>query len=49
MDLEVNLLQAVNNFTRTFFISSMAISREEDSAKMIRSAAQLRGMQALDV
>ncbi|WP_135807407.1 malate synthase AceB [Halorussus marinus] len=36
-------------FVRTFFTSPTAVEGEEDSAKMIRSAAQLRGMQAPDV
>ncbi|MGB9958817.1 malate synthase AceB (plasmid) [Haloferax prahovense] len=36
-------------FVRTFFTSPTAVQGEEDSAKMIRSAAQLRGMQAPDV
>ncbi|WP_411964551.1 malate synthase AceB [Haloferax sp. YSMS24] len=36
-------------FVRTFFTSPTAIEGEEDSAKMIRRAAQLRGMQAPDV
>ena len=36
-------------FVRTFFTSPTAVKGEEDSAKMIRSAAQLRGMQAPDV
>lgn len=36
-------------FVRTFFTSPTALEGEEDSAKMIRSAAQLRGMQAPDV
>jgi bifunctional (S)-malyl-CoA lyase/thioesterase len=35
-------------FVRTFFTSPTAVKGEEDSAKMIRSAAQLRGMQAPD-
>ena len=37
------------DFVRTFFTSPTAVSGEEDSAKMIRSAAGLRGMQAPDV
>jgi bifunctional (S)-malyl-CoA lyase/thioesterase len=36
-------------FVRTFFTSPTALQGEEDSAKMIRRAAQLRGMQAPDV
>ncbi|MFP8954588.1 malate synthase AceB (plasmid) [Natrialbaceae archaeon A-arb3/5] len=36
-------------FVRTFFTSPTAVEGEDDSAKMIRSAAQLRGMQAPDV
>ncbi|WP_254538159.1 malate synthase AceB [Halomarina litorea] len=36
-------------FVRTFFTSPTALQGEEDSAKMIRSAGQLRGMQAPDV
>ena len=36
-------------FVRTFFTSPTAVKGEEDSAKMIRSAAGLRGMQAPDV
>jgi len=36
-------------FVRTFFTSPTAVEGQEDSAKMLRSAAQLRGMQAPDV
>ncbi|MUW13997.1 malate synthase [Halorubrum sp. CBA1125] len=36
-------------FVRTFFTSPTAVEGEDDSAKMIRSAAQLRGMKAPDV
>ncbi|MFC6864383.1 malate synthase AceB [Halomicroarcula sp. GCM10025817] len=36
-------------FVRTFFTSPTAVEGEDDSAKMIRSAARLRGMQAPDV
>ena len=36
-------------FVRTFFTSPTAVQGEDDSAKMIRSAAQLRGIQAPDV
>ncbi|MGN8217218.1 malate synthase AceB [Halococcus morrhuae DSM 1307] len=36
-------------FVRTFFTSPTAVEGEEDSAKMIRSASELRGMQAPDV
>jgi bifunctional (S)-malyl-CoA lyase/thioesterase len=36
-------------FVRTFFTSPTAVQGEDDSAKMIRSAAGLRGMQAPDV
>jgi bifunctional (S)-malyl-CoA lyase/thioesterase len=36
-------------FVRTFFTSPTAVEGEDDSAKMIRSASQLRGMQAPDV
>ncbi|ELZ81801.1 malate synthase [Haloferax elongans ATCC BAA-1513] len=36
-------------FVRTFFTSPTAVEGEEDSAKMLRRAAQLRGMQAPDV
>jgi bifunctional (S)-malyl-CoA lyase/thioesterase len=36
-------------FVRTFFTSPTAVQGEEDSAKMIRSAGGLRGMQAPDV
>jgi bifunctional (S)-malyl-CoA lyase/thioesterase len=36
-------------FVRTFFTSPAAVEGEDDSAKMIQSAAQLRGMQAPDV
>lgn len=36
-------------FVRTFFTSPTAVEGEDDSAKMIRRAAQLRGMQAPDV
>ncbi|PSP70291.1 malate synthase [Halobacteriales archaeon QH_9_66_26] len=36
-------------FVRTFFTSPTAVEGEEDSAKMIRSASGLRGMQAPDV
>ncbi len=34
---------------RTFFTSPTAVEGEDDSAKMVRSASQLRGMQAPDV
>ncbi len=37
------------SFVRTFFTSPTAVEGENDSAKMLRSAAQLRGMQAPDV
>ncbi|NLV05570.1 malate synthase [Haloarcula rubripromontorii] len=36
-------------FVRTFFTSPTAVDGEEDSAKMLRSAGQLRGLQAPDV
>jgi bifunctional (S)-malyl-CoA lyase/thioesterase len=36
-------------FVRTFFTSPTAVEGEDDSAKMLRSAAGLRGMQAPDV
>ncbi|ELZ96476.1 malate synthase [Haloferax mucosum ATCC BAA-1512] len=36
-------------FVRTFFTSPTAVEGEADSAKMLRRAAQLRGMQAPDV
>ena len=36
-------------FVRTFFTSPTAVSGEDDSAKLLRRAAQLRGMQAPDV
>ena len=36
-------------FVRTFFTSPTAVEGETDSATMLRSAAQLRGMQAPDV
>ena len=36
-------------FVRTFFTSPTAVEGQDDSAKMLRSAAQLRGMQAPDV
>ncbi|MFB6089982.1 MAG: aldolase/citrate lyase family protein, partial [Halobellus sp.] len=36
-------------FVRTFFTSPTAVEGEDDSAKMLRSAAQLRGMRAPDV
>jgi bifunctional (S)-malyl-CoA lyase/thioesterase len=36
-------------FVRTFFTSPTAVEGEDDSAKMIRRAAQLRGMEAPDV
>jgi bifunctional (S)-malyl-CoA lyase/thioesterase len=36
-------------FVRTFFTSPTAVQGEDDSAKMIRSASGLRGMQAPDV
>lgn len=36
-------------FVRTFFTSPTAVEGEDDSAKMLRSAAQLRGMEAPDV
>ncbi|MFB6128062.1 MAG: malate synthase AceB [Halolamina sp.] len=36
-------------FVRTFFTSPTAVEGEDDSAKMLRRASQLRGMQAPDV
>ena len=36
-------------FVRTFFTSPTAVEGEDDSAKMLRSASGLRGMQAPDV
>ncbi|CAJ51848.1 malate synthase AceB [Haloquadratum walsbyi] len=36
-------------FVRTFFTSPTAVEGEDDSAKMIQSAAQLRGLKAPDV
>ncbi len=36
-------------FARTFFTTPTAVEGEDDSAKMLRSAVQLRGMQAPDV
>jgi bifunctional (S)-malyl-CoA lyase/thioesterase len=36
-------------FVRTFFTSPTAVEGEDDSAKMMRRAAQLRGMEAPDV
>ncbi|QLG26638.1 malate synthase [Halorarum halophilum] len=36
-------------FVRTFFTSPTAVEGEDDSAKMLRRAAELRGMQAPDV
>ncbi len=36
-------------FVRTFFTSPTAVEGEDDSAKMLRSASTLRGMQAPDV
>ncbi|MEF8785329.1 MAG: malate synthase AceB [Haloarculaceae archaeon] len=36
-------------FVRTFFTSPTAVEGEDDSAKMMKSASQLRGMQAPDV
>ena len=36
-------------FVRTFFTTPTAVEGEEDSAKMLRSAAGLRGMEAPDV
>ena len=36
-------------FVRTFFTSPTAVEGEDDSAKMLRSAARLRGMEAPDV
>jgi bifunctional (S)-malyl-CoA lyase/thioesterase len=36
-------------FVRTFFTSPTAVEGEDDSAKMLRSASQLTGMQAPDV
>ncbi|MCD2198842.1 aldolase/citrate lyase family protein [Halobacterium sp. KA-4] len=36
-------------FVRTFFTSPAAVEGEDDSAKMIQSAAQLRGIEAPDV
>jgi bifunctional (S)-malyl-CoA lyase/thioesterase len=37
------------DFVRTFFTSPTAVKGEDDSAKMLRSAARLRGMEAPDV
>jgi bifunctional (S)-malyl-CoA lyase/thioesterase len=37
------------SFVRTFFTSPTAVEGEDDSAKMLRSAAQLRGTRAPDV
>ncbi|WP_435160792.1 malate synthase AceB [Halorubrum sp. SY-15] len=37
------------SFVRTFFTSPTAVEGEDDSAKMLRRAAELRGMQAPDV
>ena len=37
------------SFVRTFFTSPTAVEGEDDSAKMLRSAAGLRGMRAPDV
>ncbi|SIS13246.1 malate synthase AceB [Natronorubrum thiooxidans] len=36
-------------FVRTFFTTPTAVEGEDDSAKMLRGAAQLRGMEAPDV
>ncbi|MFU8866443.1 malate synthase AceB [Natronococcus sp.] len=36
-------------FVRTFFTTPTAVEGEDDSAKMLQSASQLRGMQAPDV
>ena len=36
-------------FVRTFFTTPTAVEGEDDSAKMLRSAAQLRGIKAPDV
>jgi bifunctional (S)-malyl-CoA lyase/thioesterase len=36
-------------FVRTFFTTPTAVEGEDDSAKMLRSAAQLQGMEAPDV
>jgi bifunctional (S)-malyl-CoA lyase/thioesterase len=36
-------------FVRTFFTTPTAVEGEDDSAKMLQSAAQLRGMEAPDV
>ncbi|MFB6243073.1 MAG: aldolase/citrate lyase family protein, partial [Halobaculum sp.] len=41
--------QYERSFVRTFFTSPTAVEGEDDSAKMLRSAAQLRGMRAPDV
>ncbi|WP_313695842.1 malate synthase AceB [Halorarum halobium] len=41
--------QYEREFVRTFFTSPTAVKGEDDSAKMIRSAAGLRGLQAPDV
>ncbi|WP_415380153.1 malate synthase AceB [Halosimplex sp. TS25] len=40
--------QYQRQFVRTFFTSPTAVEGEDDSAKMLRSAAKLRGMQAPD-
>ncbi|PSQ25825.1 malate synthase [Halobacteriales archaeon QS_9_68_17] len=37
------------DFVRTFFTTPTAVKGEDDSAKMLRSAAQLRGIEAPDV
>ncbi|WP_129115977.1 malate synthase AceB [Halegenticoccus tardaugens] len=41
--------QHYREFVRTFFTSPTAVEGEDDSAKMLRRAAQLRGMEAPDV
>ncbi|WP_424005250.1 malate synthase AceB (plasmid) [Haloarcula salina] len=41
--------QYEREFVRTFFTSPTAVDGEDDSAKMLRSASRLRGLQAPDV
>ncbi|SDX63989.1 malate synthase AceB [Halobellus clavatus] len=49
MSLDTTDRHYEREFVRTFFTSPTAVEGEDDSAKMLRSAAQLRGMQAPDV
>jgi len=47
--MRVDTHQHTRSFVRTFFTSPTAVEGEEDSAKLLRGAVGLRGMQAPDV